>query len=249
MANKRALLVGINYVGTESELKGCLNDVENMKNVLIKKYGYLEENIKILNDNTEMKPTRKNILVELLNLVLSESKYLFFHYSGHGSYVTDRDGDEADGNDECLVPIDYETLGMIIDDELKGILQCVSEESKLIVILDCCHSGSGLDLAYSSYERVRKLYMLTDGKNKETRGNVIMISGCQDPQTSADAFIENKNQGALTFALLSCLNRSDVRTYEQLLREIKKILKDGKYSQIPCLSSGKKLDLTSNVNF
>ena len=42
--------------------------------------------------------------------------YLFFHYSGHGGQQADKDGDEADGKDETLVPLDYQTAGQITDD-------------------------------------------------------------------------------------------------------------------------------------
>ena len=61
--------------------------------------------------------------MHLLELIISDAKTLFFHYSGHGSYIKDENGDEVDGKDECLCPIDYAYSGMIIDDEIKGILQ------------------------------------------------------------------------------------------------------------------------------
>ena len=59
---KKALLIGINYVGTENELNGCINDVKNMKTMLIDKLGYKSQNITMLTDETTKKPTKSNIL-------------------------------------------------------------------------------------------------------------------------------------------------------------------------------------------
>jgi hypothetical protein len=39
-----------------------------------------------------------------------------FICSGHGGRVRDKDGDEADRNDETIVPIDYQKNGEITDD-------------------------------------------------------------------------------------------------------------------------------------
>ncbi|KAJ3306788.1 Ca(2+)-dependent cysteine protease, partial [Gonapodya sp. JEL0774] len=47
---------------------------------------------------------------------------LFFHYSGHGGSTQDQNGDEADGNDETIVPVDYESAGQITDDEIFEIM-------------------------------------------------------------------------------------------------------------------------------
>jgi hypothetical protein len=245
--SKKALLVGINYIGTNNELAGCINDVLGMKDLLIKNYGYKEADIILMTDNTTLKPTRKNILLELFKLILSNCSSMFFHYSGHGSYIKDSDNDEQDGNDETLVPIDFMQEGLIIDDELRGLLQCVQENSKLTVVLDCCHSGSGLDLAYNVYERVGRFSIIKDSKEVPTRGQIILFSGCQDPQTSADTVEENKNQGALTYCFTNVIKQSG-KTYEQVFREVKTLLKDKKYSQIPNLSSGKLLSLSSIFN-
>lgn len=243
----RALLIGINYEGTDSALSGCINDTTNMKAELVKR-GYPSENILIITDHTELKPTRSTILVELLKLILSGDTRLFFHYSGHGSYISDVDGDENDGRDECLVPIDYGVSGMIIDDEIRGLLCCLNENQKLTCVIDACHSGTSFDLRYNLYERYsgRILSMKDDGKHPETRGQCIMFSGCKDTQTSADASFADKAQGAMTYAFLKSLENG-VSTYEELLRSIRKILKDEDFSQLPNISSGKNLSLTTKI--
>ena len=237
---KKALLVGINYIGMEGQLNGCINDVENMSEVLKKEYSY--NDITIITDNTEMKPTRVNIMKELLNLILSGNKELFFHYSGHGSQVKDVSGDEIDAIDECLVPLDYKTNGMILDDELRGLLQCLNADQKLTMILDCCHSGTGVDLPYLVFERVGKLSLLNDPsiKGSITRGKVLCISGCKDNQTSADSVEDGEAQGALTYSLINAIKniKKPVRTIEAVYKSMKTTLATKKYTQIPCMSAG-----------
>jgi hypothetical protein len=242
--SKKALLVGINYTGTSSALNGCINDVDNMKGYLLKE-GYSSQNITVLTDETAIKPTRVNILAKLLELVVSDAKTLFFHYSGHGSYVRDEDGDETDGKDECLCPIDYHSAGMILDDEIRGILQCLNRNKSMTMVLDCCHSGSGADLCYNMYERGGRYSMIQNRKQTKTRGEVVMLSGCRDSQTSADAYIGGKYQGALTNSFLYVVGKHKRLSYEELVTKIRSRLKKGRYSQIPCLSSGRNLKLGS----
>ena len=240
---KKALIIGINYIGTSSALNGCINDVHNIKKELEKR-GYSPEDITLLSDETETKPTRNNILRGLLELILSGAEELFFHYSGHGSHVKDLSGDEKDGQDECLVPLDYTTAGMILDDELRGVICSLSENQSMMCVLDCCHSGSGIDLAYNLYERYggRYLSMKKDHRCKPTNGVCVMFSGCSDEDVSSDAYIGGKYQGAMTHSFLKALDQGS-KTYEDLIRNIRKNLKDGKFSQVSQMSSGKKLNI------
>jgi hypothetical protein len=242
--SKKALLIGINYVGTSSALNGCINDVTNMKAYLLTK-GYSDANITVLTDETNIKPTRANILNFLLSLILSDANTLFFHYSGHGTFVTDENGDETDGKDECICPIDYTVAGMVLDDEIRGLLQCLNTNKSMTIILDSCYSGSASDLCWNLYERAGKYSMIKDTKQTPTRGKVVMLSGCRDDQTSADAYIAGTYQGALTNSFLSVVNSGTPLSYDTLVRQLRLKLKSGQYSQIPCLSSGKSLILTS----
>ena len=244
---KRALLVGINYRGTRSELNGCINDVTQVKEFLVKK-GYKEKHITVLTDDTDIKPTRANILKHFLELILSGDKTLYFHYSGHGGSITDYSGDEEDGRDETLCPIDYHDNGVIIDDEFRGLLPCLGEKQTLTVVLDCCHSGSGMDLKWNLYERFggKQLALVPDTHYADTRGQVIMLSGCRDEQTSADAYIEGKFQGAMTFAFLKCYPKS--KSYEQLIRNIRSLLRKEKYNQVPSMAAGRNFDIQLKLN-
>jgi len=150
---RRAVMIGINYVGDNpGELAGCHNDVENMKEYIKDVHGFEEENITILmDDNEHTSPTRDNILAAYRTIV-EESQpgdAVFCHYSGHGGKLRDDDGDEADGYDETLVPLDYKTEGQIRDDLLfKNLVGGFKKGVFCTFLMDCCHSGSVLDLPF-----------------------------------------------------------------------------------------------------
>lgn len=146
---KRALAIGINkyaYLPSHYQLKGCINDVEVMVRVLQDKFGFSSENITFLQDE---KATREGILGAMDALVESvqENDIVVIHYSGHGSQMTDREGDEADGLDETIVPYDSGRNGYpnndITDDEVYLRLLKLTQVTPFVtLIFDCCHSGT-----------------------------------------------------------------------------------------------------------
>ncbi|KAI5310414.1 Ca(2+)-dependent cysteine protease, partial [Ascosphaera atra] len=67
----------------------------------------------------------------------------------HGGQTPDVDGDEDDGYDEVIYPVDFRNAGHIVDDELHQILVgTLVAGVRLTAIFDSCHSGSALDLPY-----------------------------------------------------------------------------------------------------
>jgi len=42
--------------------------------------------------------------------------------SGHGGQTPDLDGDEDDGYDEVIYPVDFRSAGHIVDDEMHDIM-------------------------------------------------------------------------------------------------------------------------------
>ncbi|KAF5382203.1 hypothetical protein D9615_004384 [Tricholomella constricta] len=161
---KKALCIGINYFGQSGELRGCINDVHNIINFLITHFGYKREDIVVLTDdakNPRQKPTTENIVAAMQWLVrgAAPNDALFFHYSGHGGQTKDVDGDEADGFDEVIYPVDFKQSGHIVDDTMHDIMvKPLPAGCRLTAIFDSCHSGSALDLPY--------IYS-TEGKVKE----------------------------------------------------------------------------------
>ncbi|KAL2404921.1 Metacaspase-1A [Exophiala dermatitidis] len=151
---RKALLIGINYFGQRGQLRGCINDVKNMSTYLNQNFGYAREDMVILTDdqqNPMSQPTKANILRAMHWLVKDArpNDSLFFHYSGHGGQTPDLDGDEEDGYDEVIYPVDFRTAGHIVDDEMHRILvKSLPAGVRLTAIFDSCHSGSALDLPY-----------------------------------------------------------------------------------------------------
>ncbi|KAI9297498.1 peptidase C14 [Neoconidiobolus thromboides FSU 785] len=171
---KKALLVGINYYGTKAELRGCINDVKNVKDFICRYYQFSTDNMVILTDdqknNPTRMPTRQNMLQAMKWLVegAQPNDSLFFHFSGHGSQQKDEDGDEDDGYDETICPVDYTKAGMIIDDEMNAIMvRPLPQGCRLTAIMDCCHSGTALDLPYV-YNHDGKLISYSPAKTAQS---------------------------------------------------------------------------------
>ncbi|KAI9822472.1 MAG: Ca(2+)-dependent cysteine protease [Pycnora praestabilis] len=151
---RKALLIGINYFGQRGQLRGCINDVKNMSTYLNQSFGYAREDMVILTDdqqNPMSQPTKQNVL-RAMHWLVKDAKpndSLFFHYSGHGGQTEDLDGDEDDGYDEVIYPVDFRVAGHIVDDEMHRIMvQGLLPGVRLTAIFDSCHSGSALDLPY-----------------------------------------------------------------------------------------------------
>jgi hypothetical protein len=180
---KKALLIGINYVGSKRPLKGCWNDVKNIRGFIKEHYGFLEENMVVLTDeqtDSAFWPTKANILANATWLVkdAQPGDSLFFHYSGHGGQTADHDGDEDDGMDESIMSSDYLTKGQITDDDLhKLMVDPLPAGVRLTCCFDSCHSGTVLDLPYL-YRCDGEIEVFTDKKNKEA-AHALLAAGKQ----------------------------------------------------------------------
>lgn len=266
---RRALLVGINYIGTRDRLYGCINDVNNIGTYLytVRKYN----SFIVLTDNTAQKPTRANILNAFAALLKGAvaGDELWFHYSGHGTLIRDTSGDEESRQDSCICPLDFARSGFITDDLIRNNLALlVPKGVRLYIILDACHSGTGCDLRYkyddASYLTNKKAplpetYVTSDWSLQQTNyeykryaktnGDVFCISGCQDSQTSADAYIGGEACGALSYLLLTSLRNNSPTTYKwkHLLKDICCGEKVCRFSQRTALTSGNPLNLEDSV--
>jgi uncharacterized caspase-like protein len=105
---KRALLVGINEYPNfppARQLRGCLNDVKLLRRTLCDGFGFPESSITVL---TNEQATRAGILAAMKMLVADTEAddVVLFYFSGHGSQMSDREGDEPDFYDETIIPYD-----------------------------------------------------------------------------------------------------------------------------------------------
>ena len=111
-------------MGSDAALEGAWNDVDKMRAFAVAS-GYKDDalSMRVLRDNgADVSPTKANIEKALRWLVKGASRgdSLLLHFSGHGVSQKDNDAfaDEADGMDECLVPVDFKQEGVVRDDDL-----------------------------------------------------------------------------------------------------------------------------------
>lgn len=276
---KKALLVGINKY-PRSPLRGCVNDVLITYKTLTEKLGFESKNVEVLTDH---ECTKKNIVNNIKKLTrnVKSNDTIYFHYSGHGSQVNVDDWtntDEPDGRDEILCPVDLNWNDPLRDHELGYYFKSTPKDSIVLVVLDCCHSGTGLrNFDYDESHFIGKTEVLLNRFiappisnilsnpkmkindnlefempdfnerdvqtqkqnfliNTTKQGDVILISGCQDNQTSADAWLGKKFFGALTYSLNKILAKADYDiTYKSLVREINRDMDKNKFTQNPQL--------------
>ncbi|CAN8303791.1 unnamed protein product [Cochlearia groenlandica] len=238
---KRAVICGISYRFSRHELKGCINDAKCMRHLLINKFNFSPESILMLTEEETDPyriPTKQNMRMALYWLVqgCTAGDSLVFHYSGHGSRQRNYNGDEVDGYDETLCPLDFETQGMIVDDEINAtIVRPLPHGVKLHAIIDACHSGTVLDLPFLCRMGRTGQYVWEDhrpmsGLWKGTAGGeVISISGCDDHQTSADTSALSKitSTGAMTFCFIEAIERSPQgATYGSILNAMRNTIRN-----------------------
>lgn len=247
---KRALLVGINYIGTEYELAGCINDVQNVQKLLQQFFPHCKE-CRTLTDLTAAKPTRAAILagIDWLTANLKPGDNVMFHYSGHGGTVRDRNGDEVSGLDSCIYPLNNGALETIIDDEIRARLaERIPAGCKCFVVLDCCYSGTAVDLrCLWQAPSATSLTYTENQRYAKTAGTVVFLSGSRDTETAADTVnAEGRPCGAMTMALERTWRAyGPAIKFKYLLWDIRKFLRDNGYSQIPQLSTGAVYDINS----
>lgn len=251
---QKALLVGINQYPS-APLRGCINDVMLINDIIRNQFGFTD--IRVL---TDLQASTKNILdgLEWLVLDAQAGDTLLFHYSGHGASIPCLDGTESDSFTEIICPQDLNWKDkMIIDDDFDQIFSNVPAGVNLTCIFDACHSGDGLrglDNPFIDNNIEKKCIKtpeeLLDGKlmlnmepttrqiyNEYDDQIGILISGCKSYQTSADAFINRKYHGALTYYLAQVLSehKYDVG-YDDLVKNTIAAIHSNGYEQTPELN-------------
>eukprot|EP00933_Yihiella_yeosuensis_P031587 TRINITY_DN25163_c0_g1_i1.p1 TRINITY_DN25163_c0_g1~~TRINITY_DN25163_c0_g1_i1.p1 ORF type:complete len:509 (-),score=109.59 TRINITY_DN25163_c0_g1_i1:72-1400(-) len=240
--NKKALLIGCNYPGTKAELGGCANDANAWKELLKEEYDFEDKHIRMftdVQDDPRRVPTKANMQSGLRWLAsgAQPGDVLFLQFSGHGTQVTCTDGSEEDGKNEALCPTDYSRAGVLVDDEIfDTLVSPLPSGVKLVIILDCCHSGTAVDLPY--------VWQTGDGNWRELTGSgfaaadVQMFSGCRDDQCSMDVSWGGSRGGAMTCCLTKAIREDPTGfEYPALLERLHEILQENGYEQVPLLTS------------
>jgi hypothetical protein len=251
----RALLVGINaYPG--NELNGCVNDVTDMAEFLVSHCDFDESDIRLV---TDARATTAAIL-ERLKWLMTGAKAgdrLMFHYSGHGAQFPVRDASgKVTRVDECICPVDFDWTEehAIRDKQFQEMFGHVPAGVDFGWVSDSCFSG---DLARELLPPKRKIKSMpmpadiawrlrtadTKGVKRQSFEHVIadlsavLVSGCSSHETSADAEINGRYNGALTYYFLQTLSAPNglTQTLEQAVARTRAALRTNGYTQHPQL--------------
>jgi len=252
-----ALQFGLLYKGTEFELEGCINDLKNAHEHFLKPFGYKEEDILEFTDDSKYTPTKRVMESSMHQLVNNAhpGDRLFIQYSGHGTEVKDRSGDEKDGKDEAFCPLDG---GVLIDDWL--FLNTVKPLERvpgasLFFLVDACHSGTCLDLQiqyYATRGSHPSIRMNADTNPKRhTTSRVLGFSAAMDDQTATDIQGDSIPQGAFTEMFLEVYRQHHKKrmSFRKFILEVDALLAKAGYAQQASLSASHKLDLDAEARF
>lgn len=230
--NKRAFMVGISEYDTDKTGYEW-NNIHGKEDVLLIAPILRQQGFKV-SPVLDTHATYKNITQGLKSFTKQcmPGDIVYIHFSCHGQPFEDKNGDEPDGWDESIVPIDawknyrkgkYEGKNHIIDDELKiytdNIRKKIGPKGFLYVIVDACHAGTiargdndtrGTMIAFSS--DINKIYNPpTDKKNtyKLASGNgmsnVLFIEACRADQLNHEIKINGAKYGALSYNVFQAL--------------------------------------------
>lgn len=236
---KRAFLVGISHYDTA--LTGYqwnnINGVEdiNLLCPLLKKQGFQATT---LLDN---QATYDNITRQLSTFIKSTKKgdIIYLHFSTHGQPVEDLNGDEEDGWDESIVPIDaykmykkgsYEGKNHLLDDQLnsyvKRIRERIGNTGYLYVVIDACHAGTssrandetirGTKVGFTYNNKVfkpstqKKSHYKVEAAPKLS--NVLYLEACRPDQVNTEIQIAGKRYGPLSYHVAQTLSATSLST-------------------------------------
>ena len=255
--NNKALLVGINaYPNPSNNLRGCINDIVDMEYFIASKNKvYPKENIRTLTDS---KATKKGILSALNWLLLGASAgdQILFQYSGHGAQIPSHNpAIEKDGLDEIICPYDFSgedaSETAISDKEFAKIFAKIPKGVHFVWISDSCHSE---DLsrkheivgAIATDRRFRRFNYKDSTQQAEAVAPIsslgsahsplhgALLSGCASHQLSADAYINNRFNGAFTHYLIKNLSLyGQDASMQEIVKYVNIDLMNNDYDQNP----------------
>jgi hypothetical protein len=251
MKNK-ALLVGINkYPDPQNELRGCINDILDMEHFIAETNKvYAKQNIKKL---TDKEATKKGIVTQIKWLLdgAQPGDQLLFHYSGHGAQVpTLNQNLELDGLDEIICPYDFSGQGenALRDKEFAQLFAGIPKGVHFVWISDSCHAE---DLSRDIHTKEAIIYRQFQGatiNNHERLPattsdhfnaiikplNGALLSACASHELSADAYIDNRFNGAFTHYLIKNLMQySDSKSMQSIVQLVNTDLDKNGYDQNP----------------
>lgn len=245
IAPHRSAHVGINdYPGGNQDLAGCLNDASDWESYFCSR-GFSD---RMLVTNAAATASK---IVEMMEWVvdgLRPGQTSVFTYSGHGCQVPDADGDERDGLDEALCAHDFtwDDPARLSDDVVFGTLSRAPEGACVVVVADCCHSGTlqrgGVtDLVARRLTRHGTTNLFATGVKKNrlaTRAaladnGLVVLSACLPTEVAYDTSRRGRPCGAFTSVALDSLRENGYGlTYRQLIDSSTKKLSEPQHPQL-----------------
>lgn len=153
---KRALLIGISDYGNLDEDPNKWANISGANDIMLLSPLFKEQGFNV-SSIMDAQATHAGIIKALEKLTKDSKKgdVVYVHFSMHGQPFEDLNGDENDGWDEALIPVDaqmtysegiYDGKNHLLDDELEvyfnEIRHKIGTNGQLYVILDACHSGT-----------------------------------------------------------------------------------------------------------
>jgi uncharacterized caspase-like protein len=243
---KRALLIGINqYPG--HALQGCVNDINDVANYLISAQGFAKADVQMLTDAAATTDAIRNAIKSLVQGAAAADT-LLLHYSGHGTLFPVKDAQgkvTAIHGAICPVDFDWSEAHVIFDAELRDLIDQGPDGLEFIFVSDSCHSG-GLTRRfpprfYSAPAHIQSQIDKAIDRGIEPQVLTVhdkcgLISGCTAEQESADAYIDGRYNGALTYYLLQSLNAGEGEvSLKALVGDVGDRLSEDGYAQEPQL--------------
>ncbi|NJL50996.1 MAG: caspase family protein [Hydrococcus sp. SU_1_0] len=150
---KLALLVGINNYQNVTNLQGAITDIYLQKELLVHRFGFNPQDVLLVSDESDIKPTREGILQAFEEHLINQAKpgdTVVYHFSGHGSQVLETDSSLDSNLNSTFVPSDrlieqagqQSTVSDITGKTLFLLMSAIKTDN-LTVVLDSCYSGGG----------------------------------------------------------------------------------------------------------
>ena len=253
---KRAFMVGISHYDTA--LTGYqwnnINGTEdvNLLTPILKKQGFAITSL------LDEQATFDNITTQLSQFLDKTKKgdIVYLHFSAHGQPVEDLNGDEEDGWDEAIIPIDaykyykkgvYEGKKHLLDDQLntyvKKLRDKIGPTGFLYVVIDACHAGTqskgyddttrGTKVGFTFSNKVfkpsiqKKSHYIIETSAKQS--HVLYLEACRPDQVNMEIKVADKRYGPLSYNIAQALRAKPLSTNaEEFLKGVKaSIMKSG----------------------
>lgn len=134
------------------------DELQALRKALVETHGFADKDVMVLEDEKASRRAIRDAVQKHLIAQAKQGSVVFFHFSGHGQQIEDKNGDEIDRLDESIVPGDAtdqsEAAGAvtnILDDEIAGWLRTLGErmrgtsgkvEGSIVLSFDSCFSGT-----------------------------------------------------------------------------------------------------------